>query len=102
MPVPHHSVFFTGRMPFLPPNQQRQSTEGGAYRPPNCDMGYQDKLCSHLEDTVHSSPGATIWFAGDLNFPDIDSSVVIESITGHHYPKYIKGTLHSTTTTTTV
>jgi len=22
------SLFFTGRMPFLPPNQQRQSTEG--------------------------------------------------------------------------
>ena len=27
MPLPHHS-FFTGQMPFLPPNQQRQSTEG--------------------------------------------------------------------------
>jgi len=27
MLAPHHSVF-TGRMPFLPPNQQRQSTEG--------------------------------------------------------------------------
>jgi len=27
-PPGHHSVFFTGRMPFLPPNQQRQSTEG--------------------------------------------------------------------------
>ena len=26
-PAPNHSVF-TGRMPFLPPNQQRQSTEG--------------------------------------------------------------------------
>ena len=26
MPAPYHSVF-TGRMPFLPPNQQRQSTE---------------------------------------------------------------------------
>jgi len=26
-PAPHHSVF-TGRMPFLPPNQQHQSTEG--------------------------------------------------------------------------
>jgi len=26
MPVPHHSDF-TGRMPFLPPDQQRQSTE---------------------------------------------------------------------------
>ena len=28
MPTPHHSSFFTGRMPFLPPNQQRQSTKG--------------------------------------------------------------------------
>jgi len=27
MPVIHHLVF-TGRMPFLPPNQQRQSIEG--------------------------------------------------------------------------
>jgi len=27
-PVPQHSIFFTDRMPFLPPNQQRQSTEG--------------------------------------------------------------------------
>jgi len=26
-PTPHHSIF-TGRLPFLPPNQQRQSTEG--------------------------------------------------------------------------
>jgi len=26
-PAPHHSVFI-GRMPFLPPYQQRQSTEG--------------------------------------------------------------------------
>jgi len=26
-PAPHKSVF-TGRMPFLPPNQQHQSTEG--------------------------------------------------------------------------
>jgi len=31
-PAPQHSVF-TGRMPFLPPNQQRQSTEG------NCTEG---------------------------------------------------------------
>jgi len=28
MPAPHHSVFFTGWMPFLPPSQQRQSSEG--------------------------------------------------------------------------
>ena len=31
VPAPQHS-FFTGRMPFLPPNQQRQRTE---YLPPN-------------------------------------------------------------------
>jgi len=30
MPATHHSVFFTGRMPFLLPNQQRQSTEGNS------------------------------------------------------------------------
>jgi len=28
MPAPHNSDFFTGRMPFLSPNQQRQSTDG--------------------------------------------------------------------------
>jgi len=28
-PAPHHCVF-TGRVPFLPPNQQRQSTEGSS------------------------------------------------------------------------
>ena len=28
MPAPHYSSFFTGWMPFLPPNQQCQSTEG--------------------------------------------------------------------------
>jgi len=27
-PAQHPLRFFTGRMPFLPPNQQRQSTEG--------------------------------------------------------------------------
>jgi len=30
MPALHHSSFFTGRMPFLPPNQQHQSTESKA------------------------------------------------------------------------
>jgi len=27
-PAPYHSIIFTGRMLFLTPNQQRQSTEG--------------------------------------------------------------------------
>ena len=33
-PAPHHSIF-TDRMHFLPPNQQRQSTEGTWYMPTN-------------------------------------------------------------------
>jgi len=37
-PTPHHSVF-TGRMPFLPPNEQRQSTEGTN---PNPNVSYTD------------------------------------------------------------
>jgi len=32
MPAPI-TQFFTGRMPFLPPNQQRQSTEGYRMEP---------------------------------------------------------------------
>jgi len=32
MPAPHHLVFFTGRMPFLSANQQRQSTEGTIFK----------------------------------------------------------------------
>ena len=35
-PAPRHSVF-TGRMPFLSPNQQRQSTEGTAFKQRNND-----------------------------------------------------------------
>ena len=31
-PTSHHSKFFTGRKPFLPPNQQCQSTEGILYQ----------------------------------------------------------------------
>jgi len=31
-PTPHHSGFFTGRMPFLLPNQQCQSTEAIALK----------------------------------------------------------------------
>jgi len=40
MPVPYHSVF-TGQMPFLPPNQQRQSTEGTNHLITNCRPYYR-------------------------------------------------------------
>jgi len=59
----------------------------GAYRPPNRDVQYHDSMCSYLENIAHSNPGATIWFAGDLNLPDIQWPS--ESITGHQYPRCI-------------
>jgi len=40
MPAPHHSVFFTGQMPFLLPNQQRQSTEGTL-----CILRQENNVC---------------------------------------------------------
>ena len=46
-PAPHHSVFFTGRIPFLPPNQQRQRTEGtGNKSVPQIVIDYNNKFIS--------------------------------------------------------
>jgi len=36
--------FFTGRMPFLPPNQQRQSTEGKQKRPTKQNVNRDEHL----------------------------------------------------------
>ena len=49
-PAPYHSVFFTGRMPFLPPNQQRQSTEGIS------DYTIYTKLCKQEAYLSHERP----------------------------------------------
>jgi len=53
MPAPDHSVF-TGRMPFLPPNQQRQSTEGIN------DKQYRQIISWHTYDMQISILAATI------------------------------------------
>jgi len=45
IPAPHHSSFFTGRMPFLPPNQQRQSTEGIIHRYTNYTFWTYNQYC---------------------------------------------------------
>jgi len=44
MPAPNHSDF-TGRMPFLLPNQQRQSTEGILCIMPLCRSNYINHSC---------------------------------------------------------
>jgi len=45
------TLFFTGRMPFLPPNQQRQSTEGTAlkYKFKKKDNKYINKYIDKYE-----------------------------------------------------
>ena len=54
MPAPHHSVF-TGRMPFLPPNQQRQSTEGkGYHRLHNGHKNHNSRSCGSSDGDVWS------------------------------------------------
>jgi len=51
MPAPHHSVF-TGRMPFLPPSQQRDSTEGNSIHLATC---MQVNKCNFLGGIVIES-----------------------------------------------
>ena len=59
----------------------------GAYRPTNRDIQYQEKLCNTLTDITRSNSEATVWFAGDLNLPDIDWDT--ESMTSCNYPRRI-------------
>ena len=54
MPVPHHS-FFTGRMPFLPPNQQHQSTEGNQHSEHNTNS-------NHCHNDSHKSYTRTVLY----------------------------------------
>jgi len=53
-PAPHHSVV-TGRMPFLPPNQQRQSNEGNSCLPVTINEN-----CTRSCNILHSNFSS--WF----------------------------------------
>ena len=59
-PAPYHSVF-TGRMPFLSPNQQCQSTEGSKkhWRPSNPSMSRKCGLLSKHNKCTHFSTQKT-------------------------------------------
>jgi len=52
-PAPHHSVF-TGRVPFLPPNQQRQST--GEYMIINNSDDDDDDFCWMIGKVIGRDP----------------------------------------------
>ena len=67
-PAPHHSVF-RGRMPFLPPNQQRQSTEGTSAGRTNVDIWASAKL--ELVDKF--------CYLGDMLSVDGDADAAVEA-----------------------
>ena len=63
MPAPHHSSFFTGRMPFLPPNQQHQSTEGIHQNAAQWSLFW--KNISYVQPFGYNSPNeGTVKFLG--------------------------------------
>ena len=51
----HPPIFFTGRIPFLLPNQQRQSTEGTCHMLPFSSVLLSCKLHVHFERDVKAS-----------------------------------------------
>jgi len=72
-PAPRHSVF-TGRMPFLLPNQQRQSTEGSVivinimFIHSRCPVGQLLTLCcgAVVIPAIHTKPGGESRVPTDL------------------------------------
>jgi len=75
--------FFTGRMPFLPPNQQRQSTEGLCTHAHNTD-NVKLKLQTIMNDTLSSAasystklPSFVIYKLYDKNQTDLCSTAIM-------------------------
>jgi len=71
MPAPHHSSFFTGQMPFLPPNQQHQSTDNGVIEAtdmPELSPPPQFNGCFSGKLTLASSPLVPYSPVSDKNF----------------------------------
>ena len=54
------------------------------YRAPNTDLRYLELMCHCLNDLADKNPNAVIWFAGDVNLPNINWSNC--SILGNNYP----------------
>jgi len=62
-------IFFAGRMPFLPPNQQCQSTEGSEKKVtlniPHLSLPH---CCRQFKDTTHTHNRLTAVFLGSLGW----------------------------------
>jgi len=81
-PAPHHSSFFTGRMPFLLPNQQRQSTEGKYIR--GDKIGQQQLtaiVCLNCAEGERLYSPRCEFTAGDLISDDSDAYLTSSAFT---------------------
>ena len=59
--------------------QSKSLIIGAAYRPPNNDVDYIERLCCAFENVACANKGAVIWYGGDFNLPDIQwSSMSVE------------------------
>jgi len=55
-----------------------------AYRPPNADMSYQNRLCEYIITMARKYPDANVCCTGDFNLPDICWET--QSTNGYRYP----------------
>ena len=54
------------------------------YRPPDRNFPYLEELCMALKQVTLTNPNAIIWFAGDLNLPNINWN--LNCLQGNNYP----------------
>ena len=93
-PAPHHS-FFTGRMPFLPPNQQHQSTEGKFFFWKNKHFHYYHKLVTRSRRIIYTKSYIRIRqiFSNKSNFKIFGSNLLLGTgISAIDYKIKIKNT----------
>ena len=55
---------------------------GAAYRPPNNDADYNERMCGAIEEVMRTNKDAVTWIGGDFNLPDIQWSSL--SVEGNH------------------
>jgi len=55
---------------------------GAAYRPPNSDASYNERMCKAFEEISNSNKNAVIWIGGDFNLPDINWNSM--AVNGNH------------------
>ena len=78
MPAPHHSVF-TGRMTFLPPNQQRQSSQNKGFQSTERIISVRSRKIQFIN--VQSESEADSTAPEERHYEDYVSTISLPHIT---------------------